>query len=82
MIIPDIITTYHKGITASHYLDEGFRGAVRQLFGSEEIMDGANDIIVYIMFDAWIRKIRRTSLKWFGTIRQKILHRDLLHCFL
>ena len=40
-------------------------------------MDRANAIIVRIMFGAWIRKIRRTSLKGFGNIRQKIRH-----CFL
>ena len=46
-------------------------------------MDRANDIIVCIMIGAWIRKIRRTYLKGFGTIRQKIRHCDfLLHRFM
>ena len=46
-------------------------------------MDRANTIIVCIMFGAWIRKIRRISLKGFGTIRQKIRHCDfLLHRFM
>ena len=50
----------------------------RLTFWSGEIMDRANAIIVCIMFGAWIRKIRRTSLKGFGNIRQKIRHCDFL----
>ena len=45
-------------------------------------MDRANAIIVCIMISAWIHIILSTSLKRFGTIRQKILHCDLLHCFM
>ena len=41
----------------------------RLTFWFGEIMDRANTIIVCIMFGAWIRKIQRTSLKRFGTIR-------------
>ena len=41
-------------------------------------MDRANAIILCIMFGSWIRKARRTSLKGFGTIRQKIRHFDFL----
>ena len=40
---------------------------------SGDIMVQANAIFV---FDAWIRKIWRTSLKGFGTIRQKIRYCD------
>ena len=69
VIMTEINPTDHKSITAHHFpRGSGFR----LTFRSGEIMDRANAIIACIMFGAWIRKIRKTSLKGFGTIRQNM----------
>ena len=74
----EINPTDHKSITAADTTQPPtFREIIswlRLTFRSRESMDLGNAIIVCIMFGAWIRKIRRTSLKGFGIIRQKILH--------
>ena len=57
---------------------------LRMNFWSWKIMDWANAIIVCTMFGAWIWKRWITSfkLKGFGTIRQKILHCQVVICWI
>ena len=77
VIMSEINPPDHKSITARHFLRDNKQvtGQLRLTFRSGEIMELADDltnaIIACIMFGAWIWEIWKTSLKGFGTIRQK-----------
>ena len=80
----EINPTDHKSISAHNFLMKVFVKQfvnwlslkeiiswLRLNFQSWDLMDGANAIIMCIMFGSWILKIWRTSLKRLGAIRQK-----------
>ena len=86
----EINPTDHKSISAHNFLMKVFVKQfvnwlslkeiiswLRLNFQSWDLMDGANAIIMCIMFGSWILKIWRTSLKRLGAIRQKY---DIVNC--